>query len=106
MGHAPTFFYRADGRNRCRPLLTAALLRAVRSTRGGPFRPHSKARLRAPLAVGPRMMNVMVVAVVVAMMRRIRQRHVCQQHHRDRNSDNLAHDIPKLQKRNLPRRIG
>jgi hypothetical protein len=38
------------------------------------------------------MMVVMMVAVVVAMMRRVRQRDVCEKNQRDREADDLTHD--------------
>jgi hypothetical protein len=38
------------------------------------------------------MVSVMVVMVVVPMMRRVRQRDVCEQQQRDGNSNNLTHD--------------
>jgi hypothetical protein len=37
-------------------------------------------------------MVVMVTVMVVPMMRRARQRDVCQKNQRDRQADNLTHD--------------
>jgi hypothetical protein len=37
-------------------------------------------------------MMVVVMAVVVAMMRRVRQRDVCEKNQRDREADDLTHD--------------
>ena len=41
----------------------------------------------------------MMVVVVMAMMRRVRQRNVCEKNQRDREANNLTHDsIPNLSK--------
>jgi hypothetical protein len=55
--------------------------------------------------------NAMVMVVVMPMMRRVRQRHVCEQNQCDREPNNLTHDsIPNLSSVNargrMPVRIG
>jgi hypothetical protein len=45
----------------------------------------------------PVMMNAMVMVVVMPMMRRVRQRNVCEKNQRGREPNNLTHDsIPNL----------
>jgi hypothetical protein len=45
----------------------------------------------------PVMVNAMVMVVVMPMMRRIRQRNVCEKNQRGRKRNNLTHDsIPDL----------
>jgi hypothetical protein len=74
----------------------ARLRRAVRvgrPTGNQPLKPRAATRTWPPARSAVRVMvSVMVVMVVVPMMRRVRQRDVCEQQQRDGNSNNLTHD--------------